>query len=52
MTRGESSFLSVALISVRAGWLTKGHPDPAGVRIKLLRDVLLKNQHIKALFWE
>ena len=34
------------------GWLTSGHPDPAGARIEMLRVALDQHPHIEGLFWE
>ena len=33
-------------------WLSPGNPDPAGVRIKLLRRTLAEQPHLKAFFFE
>lgn len=33
-------------------WLSPGDPDPAGERVKALRQTVLAYPHIEALFWE
>ena len=33
-------------------WLSPGDPDPAGVRVAVLRRTLAVHLHIKAFFWE
>ena len=33
-------------------WLSPGDPDPAGVRVKVLRRALAEHSHIRAFFWE
>ena len=34
------------------GWLSAGDPDPAGARIKVLRDALRELPHIEAVFFD
>ena len=34
------------------GWLTAGDPDPAGVRVRVLRRTLEEQPHIKAVFFD
>ena len=38
--------------SLSYGWLMAGEPDPAGTRIRVVRQALLELPHIEALFWE
>ena len=38
--------------AVTHGWLSPGNPDPAGARMKVLKEALKERPHIVAIFFE